>query len=103
MRRPCSGGEGASGGVRIDFGAVVPFCVRVDRQPNNPLHGVTLAAMLEWLVANIGWERMAAAVEIRCFVYEPSITSSLKFLRRVPWARAKVEEYYLRCRAELPR
>lgn len=88
--------------ARIDFGAPLQFGVAVDRQPNNPLHGVTLAAMLEWLVANVGWERMAAAVDIRCFVYEPSITSSLKFLRRVPWARAKVEEFYLRCRAERP-
>lgn len=68
-------------------------------QPNNPLHGVTLAAILEHLVATIGWEAMARAVDIRCFTNEPSITSSLKFLRKVPWARAKVEELYLRVRA----
>lgn len=70
----------------------------MDHQPNNPLHGITLAAMLEWLIANVGWERMAQAVDIRCFVHEPSLTSSLKFLRRVPWARAKVEAFYLHCR-----
>ena len=68
----------------------------VDPQPNNPLHGVTLAAILEHLVATIGWDAMARAVDIRCFTNEPSITSSLKFLRKVPWARAKVEELYLR-------
>ena len=67
-----------------------------DPQPNNPLHGVTLAAILEHLVATIGWDAMARAVDIRCFTNEPSITSSLKFLRKVPWARAKVEELYLR-------
>ena len=70
-----------------------------DPQPNNPLHGVTLAAILEHLVATIGWDAMARAVDIRCFTNEPSITSSLKFLRKVPWARAKVEELYLRTKA----
>lgn len=68
-------------------------------QPNNPLHGVTLQAMLEFLVANLGWERMAREVDIRCFTHEPSLTSSLKFLRKVPWARAKVEQLWLRTRA----
>ena len=67
-----------------------------DPQPNNPLHGVTLAAILEHLVATIGWDAMARAVDIRCFTNEPSITSSLKFLRKVPWARGKVEQLYLR-------
>ena len=67
-----------------------------DAQPNNPLHGVTLAAILEYLVAEIGWEAMARAVDVRCFTLEPSITSSLKFLRKVPWAREKVEQLYLR-------
>lgn len=65
-------------------------------QPNNPLHGVTLAAMLELLVARLGWQRMAEAIDIRCFSSEPSIASSLKFLRKTPWARAKVEALYLR-------
>ena len=71
----------------------------VNQQPNNPLHGVTLAAMLEYLVERLGWERMAQAVNILCFTNEPSITSSLKFLRKVPWARGKVEELYLRTMA----
>ena len=71
----------------------------VDPQPRNPLHGVTLAAMLEWLIENVGWAAMARAVDIRCFTNEPSLTSSLKFLRKVPWAREKVEQFYLRCRA----
>jgi uncharacterized protein (DUF2132 family) len=78
--------------------AALAFRADVDHQPNNPLHGVTLAAILEWLIANVGWERMARAVDIRCFVHEPSLTSSLKFLRRVPWARAQVEAFYLHCR-----
>ena len=69
-----------------------------NEQPNNPLHGVTLAAMLEFLIERIGFEEMARAVDIRCFTHEPSLTSSLKFLRRVPWARTKVEELYLRVR-----
>ncbi|MBL8730471.1 MAG: DUF2132 domain-containing protein [Planctomycetes bacterium] len=68
-------------------------------QPKNPLHGVTLAAILEYLVAQLGWEKMARAVDILCFTNEPSITSSLKFLRKVPWARSKVEELYLRTKA----
>jgi len=71
----------------------------VNEQPNNPLHGVTLAAILDYLIANQGWQAMARAVDIRCFTHEPSLTSSLKFLRRVPWARQKVEQFYLHCRA----
>lgn len=70
----------------------------VNDQPNNPLHGVTLAAMLEYLIEHLGWEEMARAVDINCFTHEPSLTSSLKFLRKVPWARAKVEQLYLRVR-----
>jgi uncharacterized protein (DUF2132 family) len=67
-------------------------------QPNNPLHGITLEAMLHALVATCGWEEMARAVEIRCFRFEPSVRSSLTFLRRTPWARAEVEALYLqRC------
>lgn len=65
-------------------------------QPRNPLHGVTLEQLLVALVESMGWEAMAVAVPIRCFTHEPSIASSLKFLRRTPWARARVEELYLR-------
>ena len=64
-------------------------------QPRNPLHGITLEQMLLALVERIGWEAMGVAVPIRCFTHNPSIASSLKFLRRTPWARAKVEELYL--------
>ena len=73
----------------------------MDQQPNNPLHGVTLQAILEFLVDRIGWDAMARAVDIRCFTHEPSLTSSLKFLRKVPWARAKVEALYLTTKARL--
>lgn len=65
-------------------------------QPRNPLHGVTLEAMLEQLVARHGWEGLAREIDIRCFTHDPSIKSSLKFLRKTPWARAKVEALYLR-------
>lgn len=65
-------------------------------QPRNPLHGVTLEAMLEQLVARHGWDGLAREIEIRCFTHDPSIRSSLKFLRKTPWARAKVEALYLR-------
>ena len=62
----------------------------------DPLHGVTLEQMLTTLSADIGWEVMGRIIPIRCFTHEPSIASSLRFLRRTPWARAKVEEMYRR-------
>ena len=61
-----------------------------------PLEGITLEMIVTQLQGSIGWEAMAAAVPIRCFTHDPSIKSSLKFLRRTPWARQKVEELYLR-------
>ncbi len=64
-------------------------------QPNNPLHGITLKAILEYLVAEYGWERLSERINIDSFRYEPSINSSLKFLRKTDWARAKVERLYL--------
>lgn len=69
-----------------------------ESQPRNPLHGVTLEAMLEKLVAAHGWDGLARLIEIRSFTHDPSIKSSLKFLRKTPWARAKVEALYLRIR-----
>ena len=66
-----------------------------DTQKNNPLHGITLKAILTELVAQHGWKKLAEEIEIRCFYHEPSIASSLKFLRATPWARRKVEELYL--------
>ena len=65
------------------------------QQPNNPLHGVKLEQMLIQLVDTLGWREMATCINIRCFNYDPSIKSSLKFLRKTPWARAKVEQLYL--------
>lgn len=64
-------------------------------QPNNPLHGVTLAAMLERLQAYYGWDGLADRIDINCFKSNPSHKSSLKFLRRTQWAREKVESLYL--------
>ena len=64
-------------------------------QPKNPLHGVTLEAMLVALQAHHGWDGLAECVDIRCFRNDPSIKSSLTFLRRTPWAREKVESLYL--------
>lgn len=61
---------------------------------NDPMHGVKLADMLAYLESKHGWEAMGKRIDIRCFKYEPSIGSSLYFLRRSPWARAKVEEWY---------
>lgn len=63
--------------------------------PKDPLHGLTLEAILTVLVDRVGWEGMGRAVEIRCFNVDPSLKSSLAFLRRTPWARRKVEELYL--------
>lgn len=64
-------------------------------QPNNPLHGVKLADILEHLISFYGWEELGARINIRCFNSDPSIKSSLKFLRKTPWAREKVEQLYL--------
>lgn len=64
-------------------------------QPNNPLHGVKLADILEFLVETYGWEELGSMINIRCFQIDPSIKSSLKFLRKTPWAREKVELLYL--------
>ena len=67
------------------------------RKPSapDPLHGVTLERMLTELVEHFGWEAMGERIKVRCFTSDPSINSSLKFLRKTPWARAKVESMYL--------
>ncbi|WP_460565869.1 VF530 family protein [Hydrogenophaga aquatica] len=64
-------------------------------QPRNPLHGVTLEAMVKALEAHYGWADLARRIPIRCFTHDPSVNSSLKFLRKTPWAREKVEGLYL--------
>jgi uncharacterized protein (DUF2132 family) len=63
--------------------------------PKDPLHGITLAAMVQDLVTFFGWEELGRRISIRCFISEPSVNSSLKFLRKTPWAREKVESLYL--------
>lgn len=64
-------------------------------QPNNPLHGITLKMILEYLIEYYGWEELSEKIRIRCFKENPSLNSSLTFLRKTPWARTKVEELYL--------
>lgn len=66
-----------------------------DLKSNDPLHGKTLAAILEFLVEHYGWEELSNHIKINCFVNNPSIKSSLVFLRKTPWAREKVEDLYL--------
>jgi len=75
---------------------IYPYICRMSDQPNNPLHGITLKAVVTELHAHYGWERLHGMVKIKCFENNPSINSSLKFLRKTPWARAKVEEVYVR-------
>lgn len=65
-------------------------------QPRNPLHGITLETIIERLVELHGWQRLGQLIDIRCFTHEPSVKSSLRFLRKTPWAREKVEALYLR-------
>ena len=66
---------------------------------NDPLHGVTLERIVTELAAHFGWEEMGRRVAIRCFLLDPSVKSSLVFLRKTPWARAKVEEMYVNWKA----
>jgi uncharacterized protein (DUF2132 family) len=66
-----------------------------EQQPNNPLHGITLKTIVQRLVQHYGWEELGLLINIRCFQSDPSVKSSLKFLRKNPWARKKVESLYL--------
>ncbi len=68
----------------------------IEPQPNNPLHGITLENLLRHLVDEYGWEELGERIPINCFINNPSIKSSLTFLRKTPWARKKVEDLYLR-------
>ena len=68
----------------------------MESQPNNPLHGIKLADMLDELVEFYGWEELGQRITIRCFTHDPSINSSLKFLRKTPWDRERVEGLYLK-------
>ncbi|MBD3609828.1 MAG: DUF2132 domain-containing protein [Gammaproteobacteria bacterium] len=67
-----------------------------ERRQNDPLHGITLEMMVTQLVETYGWDELGRQVKINCFIKDPSIKSSLKFLRKTPWARDKVEALYLR-------
>ena len=73
----------------------------MEKQANNPLHGLTLANVLEHLVGYYGWEDLGTRIEIRCFNVDPSIKSSLTFLRKTPWARERVENLYLKSLREI--
>ena len=66
-----------------------------ETQPKNPLHGITLEKIVTNLVEQYGWNELGKRIKIRCFTHDPSLKSCLKFLRRTPWARAKVEQLYL--------
>jgi uncharacterized protein (DUF2132 family) len=66
-----------------------------EEQSKDPLHGITLEFIVRFLVSNLGWEEMAGRIRINCFAKDPSLQSTLKFLRKTPWARKKVEELYI--------
>lgn len=66
-----------------------------EKNKNNPLHGVKLKDILEQLVKHYGWKKLSQQIDIRCFLFDPTINSSLKFLRKTPWARTKVEDMYI--------
>lgn len=70
---------------------------------NDPLHGVTLEQIVLSLVERFGWAALGEQIPVRCFLFDPSVSSSLKFLRRTPWARKKVEDLYVRHLRELRR
>ena len=67
----------------------------VDQKKNDPLHGVTLEQIVTKLVAHYGWPELGKIIRINCFNFDPSVTSSLRFLRKTPWARKQVEELYI--------
>ena len=70
------------------------------RKSNDPLHGITLQKMLTDLERWYGWQKLAESIRIRCFMFDPTVSSSLKFLRKTPWARKKVEDLYLKALKE---
>ncbi len=74
----------------------------MQQQANNPLHGKTLEMILNELVAKYGWPELGYRIRINCFLSDPGIKSSLKFLRKTPWARKKVEELYISIYKQLP-
>lgn len=85
----------AQGRLRLIISARQDGETMADEQPNNPLHGITLKRVLEDLVERRGWWNLGETISIRCFTHDPSMQSSLKFLRKTEWARTKVEELYV--------
>ena len=84
--------------------SAAPLTTRSEKaaQPNNPLHAITLENLVTALVSFHGWPELGRRIEIRCFTHDPSIASSLKFLRRTPWAREKVEALYIETLTQKP-
>ncbi len=82
-----------------DIQPVVPH----SKQQNNPLHGITLVTIVTALEAHFGWVGLAERIPVRCFSNDPSVSSSLKFLRKTPWAREKVEELYIAMSKDITR
>jgi uncharacterized protein (DUF2132 family) len=74
------------------------LCLPAMHASNDPLHGITLETIVTELVSQYGWEELASRIDVRCFTHDPSIKSSLTFLRKTPWARKKVEDLFLRSR-----
>ena len=66
-----------------------------DKNPKDPLHGITLENILTQLVQKHGWGKLAQRIPVRCFMFDPSVKSSLKFLRQTPWARKRVEDWFI--------
>jgi uncharacterized protein (DUF2132 family) len=82
---------------------IAPLVKGAAPQARNPLHGITLEAMVTALSVHYGWEGLAQRIPVRCFAMDPSVSSSLKFLRKTPWAREKVEGLYLFMQREIRR
>jgi uncharacterized protein (DUF2132 family) len=78
------------------------FVFMNEQNSKDPLHGVTLETIVTQLAQHLGWVELARLVEIRCFMFDPSVTSSLKFLRHTPWARKQVEELYVYYKQDFP-
>ena len=81
--------------LQLTYPILYTFVINMATQPNNPLHGKTLENILNELVAHYGWPELGYRIRINCFLDDPSVSSSLKFLRKTPWARKKVEDLYV--------
>jgi uncharacterized protein (DUF2132 family) len=87
----------------FSFPAAKSVWIMNEQQIKNPLHGMTLEQIVTSLVDDYGWQKLGKYIDIRCFTCDPSIASSLKFLRRTPWARRKVEDLYIATRKRAAR